>query len=42
MGGKLVILMHDFQQILPVVPQGRRADSEGIIYSVKAHANYQT
>ena len=26
MGGKLVILMHDFRQILPVVPQGRRAD----------------
>jgi ATP-dependent DNA helicase PIF1 len=26
MGGKLVVLMHDFRQILPVVPQGRRAD----------------
>ncbi len=26
MGGKLVILMHDFRQILPVIPQGRRAD----------------
>jgi hypothetical protein len=26
MGGKLVILMHDFWQILPVIPQGRRAD----------------
>jgi hypothetical protein len=26
MGGKLVILMHDFRQILPVVPQGSRAD----------------
>jgi len=26
MGGKLVILMHDFRQILPVVPQGNRAD----------------
>ena len=26
MGGKLIILMHDFRQILPVIPQGRRAD----------------
>eukprot|EP00956_Cyclotella_meneghiniana_P038178 scaffold149794_cov40-Cyclotella_meneghiniana.AAC.3 len=26
MGGKQVILMHDFRQILPVVPQGRGAD----------------
>lgn len=26
MGGKLVVLMHDFRQILPVVSQGRRAD----------------
>jgi hypothetical protein len=26
MGGKLVILMHDFRQILPVIPQGRQAD----------------
>jgi hypothetical protein len=26
MGGKLIILMHDFCQILPVIPQGRRAD----------------
>ena len=25
MGGKLVLLMHDFRQILPVVPQGSRA-----------------
>eukprot|EP00956_Cyclotella_meneghiniana_P009871 scaffold13641_cov42-Cyclotella_meneghiniana.AAC.15 len=26
MGGKLIVIMHDFRQILPVVPQGRRAD----------------
>jgi ATP-dependent DNA helicase PIF1 len=26
MGGKLIISMHDFCQILPVVPQGGRAD----------------
>ena len=26
MGGKWVILMHDFRQILPVIPQGRQAD----------------
>jgi hypothetical protein len=26
MGGKLVILMHDFRQILSVIPQGRQAD----------------
>ena len=26
MGGKLVLLMHDFRQILPVVPHGSRAD----------------
>jgi hypothetical protein len=26
MGGKLVVLMHDFRQILPVVPQGNRDD----------------
>jgi hypothetical protein len=26
MGGKLVVLMHDFRQILPIVPHGNRAD----------------
>jgi hypothetical protein len=26
MGGKLVVLMHDFHQILPIVPHGNRAD----------------
>ena len=27
MGEKLIILMHNFHQILAVIPQGRRADS---------------
>jgi hypothetical protein len=27
MGGKLVVLMHDFRQLLPVVKHGSRGDS---------------
>ena len=36
MGGKLIILMHDFRQILPVVPGGSRAmiSASSIIHSV--------
>jgi hypothetical protein len=36
MGGKLVILMHDFRQIFPVVPGGNRA---GIVSAAVINSN---
>lgn len=43
MGGKLILLMHDFRQILPVIPGGSRGQivSASVINS-EAWAHFNT